>query len=268
LLAEYPQHLVLDAGGWAERTNPDRPELRSAILLQGLRELGLQIANVSAPDLALGPEALRDDEDSLGVQFVSANIEVDGKPWFRPYILLHRKLWGREVGIAITGVTVGTHGFDRAWPDSLRPVITDPLASAARMIDLLAPQSDLQVLLAFLPASELDRLATELPQYDLLIGSTGDIRDAPPIGPVPAVLAPGTKCKTLAWVAVRPAASGELVVTRAEVTSLDSHVPDDPQMAERVRTFKEQLGEGLPPADVAGPGHRPDGPSGQAAVHP
>jgi 2',3'-cyclic-nucleotide 2'-phosphodiesterase (5'-nucleotidase family) len=261
---------VLDAGGWAERTNPDRVELRSEMLLQGLRELGLQIVNVGSRDLALGPESLQHAEDSLGVQFVSANVEVDGEPWFRPYILLHRRLWGREVGIAVTGVTIATHGYDRAWPDSLRPVITDPLAAAARMIDLLAPQSDVQILLAFLPASELDHLTTELPQYDLLVGSAGDIRDAPATGPVPAVLAPGTKCKTLAWAALHPASSGELVVTRAEVVSLDEHIPDDAAMAARVHAFKEELGEA--PAAAAAPAPAPGGseeqPERRAATDP
>src|SRR5262245_37423871 len=122
LLARYPEHLVLDAGGWAERTNPDRPELRPRLLLGGLHALGLSVANVSGRDLALGPEALRACEDSAGVQLVSANIEVGGKPWFRPYVLLRREVGGREIGIAVTGVTTSAHGADRAWPDSLKPV--------------------------------------------------------------------------------------------------------------------------------------------------
>ena len=53
---KYPHRLVVDAGGWSERLNPDRPALRSQLFLGGLRGLGLQIANVAGHDLALGPQ--------------------------------------------------------------------------------------------------------------------------------------------------------------------------------------------------------------------
>jgi len=267
LVAKYPAHLVVDAGGWVERTNPDRPELRSRLLLEGLRELGLQIANVSARDLRIGPEALRACEDSLGIQLVSANIEVGGKPWFKPYVLSSRKVWGREVRIAVTAVTAGQRGADRGWPDSLTPQVTDPVACAGRMLELLAPQSDIQVLLAFLPASDLEQLAKDQPEWDLLVGSTGDQRDPPPVGPVPAILATGTKCKYLGWVALRPADSGGLVVAQSDLVALDAEVRDDPRMAERVRVFKTRLGNGAPPA-VTAPGASPDGSAGSTAAHP
>jgi hypothetical protein len=115
------------------------------------------------------------------------------------------------------------------------------------MLEILAPQSDVQVLLAFLPAADLDRLAADLPGYDLLVASTGDLRDAPKPGPAPVVIAPGTKCKYFAWAALRPGPRDALVVTAAGIDPLDELVKDDPEMAGRVKSFKMRLGDGLPP---------------------
>ena len=50
-----------------------------------------------------------------------------------------RKIWGREVRIAVTAVTAGQRGAERGWPDSLAPQVTDPVACAGRMLELLAP---------------------------------------------------------------------------------------------------------------------------------
>jgi len=252
LVAKYPQQLVLDAGGWSERLNPDRPALRSQLFLAGLHELGLQIANVSGHDLALGPAALEALQDSAGVQFLSANVRVNGKPWFRPYVVLRRRVNGRTVGIGITGITMKTHRAFETWPDSLAGSFADAATSAREVLDLLEPQTDLQILLAYLPAAEVDKLAAQLPGLEVLVSGAGDLREAPPRGPVPVVLSPGTKCKFLGWVALRPGASQSLVVTGAGLDELDARVADEAAMAKRVQAMKRRLGDPVAAPAVAG----------------
>lgn len=250
LFAAYPEHLVVDAGGWAERANPDRPELRTQLLLEGMRELQLQVANVAGKDLALGPQALHLFEDSLGVQLVSANIKRDGRPYLRPWVMLRSHIGGRDLGIAITGVTIAAHGATDAWPDSIRIEFTDPVLAARQTLAELEPQSDIQVLLAYMPATELDRLANEMPGYELFVCGTGDLREATPPGAAPLVLAPGTKCKFLGWTALRVGAGNSVVQTAAGMESLDQKVADDPAMAARVVEFKRLLGD-APVVDAA-----------------
>jgi 2',3'-cyclic-nucleotide 2'-phosphodiesterase (5'-nucleotidase family) len=250
LFAAYPEHLVVDAGGWAERDNPDRPELRTQLLFEGMRELELQVANVAGRDLKLGPEALHRFVDSLGVQLVSANIKHDGRPYLRPWVLLRRHVGGREIGIAITGVTVDAHGAADAWPDSIQLEITDPVLAARQTLAELEPQSDIQVLLAYMPATELDRLASEMPGYELFVCGTGDLREATPPGAAPLVLAPGTKCKFLGWSALRVGEGNSVVQTAAGLEALDQKVADDPAMAARVVELKRRLGE-APMTDAA-----------------
>jgi len=274
LIAAYPQHLVVDAGGWAERANPDRPELRTRLLLEGLRDLDLNVANVASRDLVVGPQALQVYEDSLGLQLVSANIERDGRPYLRPWVMLRRSIGGREVGIAITGVTIEAHGVTDAWPDSLQIQVADPAAAARRVLAELEPQSDIQILLAYLPASELDKLQNELPGYEVLVCGTGDLREATPPGPAPLVLAPGTKGKFLGWSALRPGAGQSLVQTAAGLEALDNKVADDPATAERVLELKRRLGSPAPsnapstaPAQAGAEGSTPSSAS-QAASSP
>lgn len=256
LLGRYPERLLVDAGGWAERTNPDRPELRSRLLMQGMREMGLDIANVSVRDLAIGPAALRAIQDSVGVQLVSANVLAGGRPLFRPYVLLRQRVGDRELGIAVTGVTIPGHEAE-TWPEPLQ--IEPPRAAAERMLAELEPQSDVQVLLAFSPSSELERWVDQIPGYDLLVCGAGDLRESPPLGATPVVLAPGTKCKFLSWVALRPATGGSIVIAEVGLEHLDAKVPDDPDMAARVRTFKLRLGESQAPVAASSPSGPPGG---------
>ena len=239
----YPAHLVVDAGGWAERINPDRPELRSRFLLQGLHELGLEIANLSARELKLGPTALRALADSSQVRFVSANIEIPGAAgWLKPYIILNRSVGGRAVRIGVVGVSLSVPDVGNLWPDSLAPKINDPIAAAERVIETLTPQTDLQILLAYLPAAELDKELAELSGYDLLVAGAGDLRETPTVGKLPVVLSPGTRGKFAGWVALRLTEGTSYAVADGGVVQLDTKVPDDPAMAKLVQQFKDRLG--------------------------
>jgi 2',3'-cyclic-nucleotide 2'-phosphodiesterase (5'-nucleotidase family) len=266
-LNRYPAHLVVDAGGWAERANPDRPELRSRFVLQGLHALGLEIANLSSRELKLGPAALRALADSTQVQFVSANIRIPGAAgWLKPYLILNRSVGGRAVRIGVVGVSLSGPDIGPLWPDSLAPKIDDPIAAAEQVLATLTPETDLQVLLAYLPAAELDRDSTELGGYDLLVSGVGDLRETPPAGKLPVVLSPGTRCKFSGWVALRPTDGTSYAVADGGVVQLDTKVPDDPAMAKLVQKFKDRLGPppGIPagaPAikNSAAPGTSPPG---------
>jgi len=241
----------VDAGGWAERTNPDRPELRTRVFLEGMHRLGLQAANVSSRDLRHGAEFLRWASDSLGIGLVSANLRLRGAPLVRPYVLQSLDLGGKTIRVGIAGVTGDLPGYEDAWPDSLPLEIGDPFAAAREMLATLESQSDVQILLAALPTDDLERLSQELPGWDLLICGTGDLREAPPVGFSPAVLSPGTKGKFLGWVTLR-IASETVAIVEAEVSQLDSKVPDDPDFAAWVEAAKKRLGS-QPTAVLAAP---------------
>lgn len=241
LSRRFPDRLVVDAGGWSERTNPDRPEARSRAHVEGMRELGLEIANVSSRDLRFGPELLQGLTDSLGVQLVSANIVVGGKAWFRPYVLMRRRVGSQEIGIAIAGVTAKSFGAEDAWPDSLAPEYLDPIETATALAGELGPRSDVQILLAYLPTSDLEALAERVPEWDLLVSGTGDLLEPVATGPAPVVLGPGTKCKFLGWAAIESRGDQGVFVTAAGIPALDAQVADDAPAAELVLRLKRRF---------------------------
>ena len=239
LLQKYEHHLVLDAGGWAER-KADQRELTTQLLMQGMQELGLQIANVGSRDLTLGPEALAHLRAELGVQLVSANVRVGGALFALPYVILQQDIDGRPLRIGVTGVTSSSQSVQEAWPDSLGLEITDPVAAAQQTLETLRSQTDLRILLANLPLHGLDELAAH-GGYDLYITSSGELRPNTPIGPVPAVLGPGTSFKHLAWMYLQRGAGEALEITGGQVLPLDDKIQDDPEVAAQVKDFKTRL---------------------------
>lgn len=229
-----------------------------------MKSLGLQVANVGARDLALGPAALRGIADSVGVQLVSANILQHGKAWLPPYVLMRRELGGRSVGIGITGVTMALPSVLEALPDSLGFEIRDPYDAARSMLAVLEGQSDIQILMAFVPALDLERKSAQLGEYDLLVCGSGDHKEAGEPGPTPRVLAPGTRCKYLGWTAVRPAPGRTVEVTAGAMVTLDTQVPDDPAAARLVSDLQARLGGPATTEEL----HRPviiSGPSARTA---
>lgn len=251
LLERYENHLVLDAGGWSERNGTQRA-LATQVHLEGMRELGLQVVNVAGRDLSLGPEALQELEEKLDLQFISANIYTAGKIRFLPYLLLEKKIDGRVVRIGITGVTSVSQQALEEWPQEAELEFTDPLDAARQILEVLRPQTDLRILLAHLPLATLEDFARqEALGYDLLVTSTGELRETTPVGPTPAVLAPGTRSKHLAWVYVRHVRPGSNEIRGGEVLALDAKIADDPTMSNRVNEFKERLAQARSDAAVA-----------------
>jgi 2',3'-cyclic-nucleotide 2'-phosphodiesterase (5'-nucleotidase family) len=241
LLQKYQEHLILDAGGWSERNERQRA-LSTRVFLEGMQADGLQAVNVAARDLLLGPQELQALQDSLQLQFLSANIYVDRKLRFQPYIVLQKEVAGKPLRIGIVGVTLPSQLALEEWPSGSQLEITDPLEAARQTLEGLRPQTDLRILLAHLPLSTLEEFARAEPYgYDLLISGTGEVRETVPVGPTPAVLSPGTRGKHLAWLHLRPGSAGKTEITGGQVLALDDRITDDPAMAARVAGFKTRL---------------------------
>ncbi len=241
LLQRYDEHLVLDAGSWSERNERNRA-LATRVHLEGMQETGLQIANVAGRDLLLGPDELQRLQDELAIQFLSANIYVDGKLRFQPFVVLQKRVGGKSVRIGITAVTTPSQVAQEEWPAGQALEITDPIAAARQMLDALRPQTDLRILLAHVPLAKLEELARGEPfGYDLLVCGTGETRETIPVGPTPAVLSPGTRAKHLAWVILGVPAKGETSIQGGEILALDDRIADEPAIASLVDAFKQRL---------------------------
>ena len=238
----------MDAGGWAERSLQPR-ELRSRLFLEGMHRLGLQLANVSARELTLGPNVLRTFADSLGIQMVSANIFSHDRPFFNRYVVVPVHAGGLDLRVGVTGVTVRMPALEQAWPAAEQLEVRDPLLAAIEVLPEMQSKSDVQVLLAYLPAADLDGQTAPLHAYEVLVCGTGDLRDPPKVGSeTPLVVAAGVKAKYLAWVALQVSGSNHAQATAGRVLELDTKVPDDPEAAKLVTELKARLGPTAPAA--------------------
>lgn len=264
-MQKYDQHLVVDAGGWSERRTGNR-ELASRLFLEGMQELGLQVANVAGRDLLVGPEEFASLREDLRIDFVSANVLVEGEPLVERFRIYERQLDGRSVRIAVSGLTLQSRAALERWKGVRALEFADPLQTAREVLEEVRPRSDIQVLLAELPTSTLEELAEPgMDGYDILVSSLAKLQETTPIGPAPVVLAPGGRGKHLAWVNLQLGATG-LKIVGGEVLALDEKIADDPRMAARVLQLKERLnnstaaGEGRVSATEASPtpAPRPD----------
>ncbi len=206
-----------------------------------MHELGLEVANVAARDLQLGPEAFARFRDELPVDFVSANILVDGEPLVERFRVYERRLDGRTVRIGVTGVTSSSRAALELWKDAGVLEVADPVESAREVLEAMRSTTDVQVLLAHLPARVMEELVSgPADGYDVLISGLGRLVETTPVGPTPAVLWPGTRAKHLAWVNLTQSQNAWSIVG-GEVLGLDEKVQDDPQTAQRVLELKERL---------------------------
>ena len=232
--------MIVDAGGWSER-RADNREIATRVFLEGMQELGLQVANVAGRDLIGGPEEFDALRAGIAVHFVSANIHVDAQPLVERFHVYERQLNGRTVRIGVTGVTSPSRTALEQWKNTPRALdFRDPVEAAGAVLDEMRASTDIQVLLAELPPRILDQIVAAAEGYDLLISSLGRLQETTPLGPTPAMIAPGNRCKQLAWVNVQ--LNGDQVeIVGGEVVDLDEKVEDHPATAARVLELKERV---------------------------
>jgi 2',3'-cyclic-nucleotide 2'-phosphodiesterase (5'-nucleotidase family) len=230
----------VDAGGWSE-FKADRRVIGSQLLLEGLNEIGLDVANVNGRDLLVGSQAMTSLEELFSGRFVSANVQVDGKPRFLTHVIFDRVLDGRPVRIGVTGVTLKSRAAIESWEGG-ELSFDDPMQSARRIAEQMKDQTDVRILLSNLAVFDLENFVDEFPDaYQFIISGNGDLRSTTPLGAPPFVLAPGTSGKKLAWINVQWGQEQALEVTTGNTLTLDEKVQDDPEIAALVEDYRNRM---------------------------
>jgi len=239
LLEKYPNHLQVDAGGWAE-PRQDRTLVGSKLLLEGLGKLGLDFANVSGRDLLVGSETMQRLRDSTGVELLSANIKVSGEAYFTNHAIVEREIQGKTVRIGITGVTLKSRAAAESWQGGTLS-FEDPMQSARQAAEVMTPQTDLRILLAHMQVSDLETFVEEFPDaYQIIVSSNGDLRSSTPLGALPVVVAPGTSGKQLAWLNLLRTPTA-VEVSAGNTLNLDEKIRDDPKTALFVSDYIQEM---------------------------
>lgn len=230
--------LYLDAGGAAAGTSDYYREKFLAVLA-GEAAMGIAVHNVGSAELELGIDALRAAATSHKINFVSANVrQKSGELAFNAS---HITMIGGQ-RVAIVGVL--SQSFDKG-----NATITDPRDAVLAALQQIKGQYDRVLVLAYVPDTELNALASALPEADAVIG-----------GPTGQAVAPHRAGPSLVGSATN---KGKYVVRLSlpsdgksawtgESVELGARFADDSKQTELLKQYLSRLAQLDLPADQTG----------------
>ncbi len=173
----YAASLAVDAGGSLAADaeivieTPDELADRSDAIFASMAQMGYVALNVGARDLTVGVDVLKAKAKAHGIALVSANL-VDAKtrkPAFEPWIV--RPLGKIKVGIF--GLVTSSPVARKARFDDQGLAIEAMIPAARAAVAALRSEgADVIIVLSQLARKEIDALGDEVPQIDLVLGST------------------------------------------------------------------------------------------------
>lgn len=172
--------VYVDVGGAAAGTSPYERGKFEAIV-RGELALGVSAHNIGAAEARLGADYLQTVQHTLHVPFLTCNVRTADGELLGQALQIIRTARGC---LGIVGVLSDTTSFDGLRVDPPRDAILQVLAAAK-------PRPDFLLVLAYLPGGELEALARDLPEADLIVGGPTGQSIAPcQVGPT--VLASAT----------------------------------------------------------------------------
>ncbi len=198
-MKKYSNAMLVDAGDFLFKTDrltkPHGKSARSAppsqwekqtsaarLLLDFYREMGYTLAGVGQKDLAAGPDFLKEQASSRGIELISSNLTKDGRKLFTPYKIVEKN----NVKIGFTAVTsCNAVRYHRNEFECMPPE-----AALETVIPMLREKSDFVVLLSNAGDGINRKLAEKFPDIDLIIKSGFGAKTYSPqmLGSVPTVM--------------------------------------------------------------------------------
>lgn len=176
---KYPgtPQLLVDSGNFSGVPSP-QGKTRTQALLDGMSTLGYRVVNVGERDVRQGYAGLMEMLGERDVPLVSSNL-VDHRsrePVFPPYRVVEAVSPDGQASLRIGVVGVMRYNpiFRKPGPDGGELAIVHPVDPVkAAVAELEAADVDAIVLLAALHRDDAERIATEVPQIDFVVGSYG-----------------------------------------------------------------------------------------------
>lgn len=160
--------------------NPDRQnEIKMEITLRAMDMMGYVVHNLGEKDIAMGYETLRYFSQISHLPFISSNVRFSdvSDAEIEPYLKKKIKTKKSEIKIAFLGIL----SPDLADNGSYNIKILDPVESLKPLVKRLRKDADLLILLSHAEEDETLQIASEFPEFDLVITGHGiDDPDASP----------------------------------------------------------------------------------------
>ncbi len=160
------QVLYCDAGNFLFGS-PEAEATQGKAQIAALNELQASVVNISEEDLEKGLDVFNRRQNEAKFNFVSANIEANGKPLTSPYIM--KQIKGLDV--AFVGLCAPKN-IMRSDSVKLPPGVhvRNPITAAQQVIPKLAKKADLLVVLSTCGDALDSTLAKNFPMINLIIG--------------------------------------------------------------------------------------------------
>jgi hypothetical protein len=226
--------LLVDAGDVA--AGPREWEvLELEYILKGYEIMGYHAVNVGHRELSLGLEGLRRVRRDYG-RLISANVlDPNGAPVVEPYVVVELS----------NGYRCGIIGVvdDRVEPDQVGAGLrlTSPPEAVAKYLPELKRKADFVVLLAFTDEPQMQALAAQFFEIDVIVG--GKVRQAttdPVLENRSAIVFNTDKGKNVGRLDLRHQKNGSWQYA-GSMTVLEESMEKDARITTLVEEYKEQL---------------------------
>lgn len=221
--------LYADVGGAVTGTS-EYDRLKFEAILRGEAAMGIVAHNIGTAEARLGAEFLRQIAPKHRVPLLTCNVRDASDDLLGERFRIV-KAGGRK--IVFVGVLSDSEAISDVRIDSPRKAILSALSESAVDYDSL-------VVLAYLPEDELNELAANLPEADLIVGGpTG--QSIPPHRQGPTSIASATNKGKFLAVFATPASFP--VHWEGEVVEITARFEDEPQQKANLDEFYETLGQ-------------------------
>ena len=242
--------VLLDAGNFSDNPTSEG-EAKTRALVEGMNRLGYAAANVGERELAAGFPGFDRATEGAKFPFLSANVvrKEDGKPFFAPTTVVEvPRPGGAPVRVGLIGLTRQNTALEKAGPDGATLVVADPAKSLATFLPDLRATSDVVVLLAAMPETEVRALTAAHPTIDVVLGASGaTVSPEETAEGKPAVRYTGVQGRFLGEVRMALSPERKITSTVSRTHQLDPRYPSDPEMA----IYLERTLASLPRASLA-----------------
>ncbi len=247
--------LVVDAGNlftddrFAADQLPGEVMTKNKWVVKGYGDFHHDVANISWVDLPYLTELLkkdgfdkRVDEYPFIERLISANVEpVDEQhrkpvPYVIREITLKRGVPGKKLRIGFLGLTeakpVGASDKQTVYAGYR---VNDPFEAAKKTIPELKQKTDVVVALAYMPMTDVQRLASENPEIDTIIGARQtSTMDEPQHFNRSTITYAFSQTKYMGELRVYVKGDGTIENQLNRYVAMDSNIPDDAPATEEV----------------------------------
>jgi len=242
--------VLLDAGNFSDSPTAEG-EAKTRALVEGMNRLGYAAANVGERELVSGLAGFGRATEGARFPFLSANLvrKEDGKPVFAPTTVLEVARAGTTpVRVGVIGLIRANAALQKAGPDGSTLVVADPASTLETYLPDLRAASDVVVVLAAMPDTDVRALVAAHPEIDVVLGASGGV-----ISPEEtaegktAVRYTGVQGRFVGEVRVALSPERKVTSTVGRAHQLDPRYPSDPEMA----AYLERTLAALPRASLA-----------------